>query len=1026
MKNNKRITWLAISLLMSLLAVSVSYAQNTASAIRGTVVDSEGNALAGATVVIKNTTTGATKTLTTNSEGNYQARGLRVGGPYTVSVSSDGYASGKQEDIYLTLGDVKSVDVAIAADSMDLEEVVVFGSVTQSVFSADNMGSGVSIGTETLENAPTISRDVTDFLRLDSRINLREFGGFSVSGVNNRSNNFSIDGVGANDPFGLEANGFAGLGQPFNLDTIEQLNVQLSPYDVTLSNFTGASINAVTKSGTNEFTGSLNYQYGDEGFTRSLNEFTNTQISGTLGGPIIKDKLFFFIGAEDTSRTTVANSSGVPDSVVQSVSDAARDVYGIDIGSFASVGELDQTKQNLLLKIDWLINDNHRASLKYNTNEDNSPRLNNIRSNRRSFDSNWYTNHYETETYAFNLYSDWSDNFNTELRVSTSQYDKIPQGISGGPLSTLAQVEIRNVGPDRDRVYFGRDRFRHANSLSTETNNFYLEGNYYLGDHTIKGGVDIQENNIFNTFLADALGNYSFNSLEDFINGNVRSFRYNIGNIPGQPFPTADWSWTNTGIFIQDNWLVNDKLTVQYGLRYDKPSTNDKPLLNPGFQAAFGKSNQNVVNEGVLQPRIGFNYDMSDDLNMQLRGGIGVFSGGAANVWLSNPFSNPGGNVNSYNIFGYDGAYIPEGFSQVEPGNANPPQQNVDTLAPGFTLPTVIKSNIALDAELPWYGLQASFEYEYTKQKDGIFYRNINLGAPTGTLPDGRLSYYADPLTFSGSTANSNPDYGNVIELSNSGRGDTKRATISLEKTTEHFYIKGSYTNTSTSEVSTGTSSRAISNWNNRPSFNPNAQETGISNYQIGNAFTMQASYNNNFFGDTITRVDLFWSSADGEPYSYTYSEDINGDGVDDNDLFYVPNVGEYVMADPSQAATFEAFLVESGLDQYRGQIPTRNLFKAPRINQWDIKISQELPAMGRFRAKMFLSIKNLGNLLNKDWGQVYTGRNDGINIANITSYDAQGRAVIDFTGRDTVLGNLSRRTVNSQWQGQVGIRIDF
>ena len=1053
MKNIKRINWLIISLVVGLLAASVSNAQNTSSAIRGTVADSEGNVLSGATVVIKHIPTGSTKTLTTNSSGNYQARGLRVGGPYTITISNAGYNSGLQEDVYISLGEIQDVNVAIAAESFDVEEVVVFGKVGQTIFSTDSMGSGVSISSNTIENAPTISRDVTDFIRLDSRINLRDNGGFSVSGVNNRSNNFSIDGVSANDPFGLEANGFAGLGQPFNIDTIDQLNIQLSPYDVTLSNFTGANINAVTKSGTNEFTGSINYQYGSESWSRDLDEFENTQISATLGGPIIKDKLFFFVGLEDTTRTLIAAESFVDDLVSQAVADAAQSVYGIDIGGFSAPG-IDQTKENVLMKVDWLINEDHRLSVKYNTNEDDSPRIPGTFNNGISASSHWYTNNYVSDTFAANLYSDWSDNFNTELRISTSEFDKAPLGVVG-ELSNLAFVEIRNLGLDcsgnvifdgndddscengaaNDSVFYGRERFRHANSLSTKTKNFYLEGNYFVGNHTIKAGVDIQNNDIFNVFLSDALGNYQFNSLNDFINGNVNRYRYNVGVDPNDPAPAADWSWKNTGLFIQDNWLVNDQLTIQYGLRWDKPSTSDAPLLNPGFEEAFGYSNQNVIDTGVLQPRVGFNYDMSNDLSMQLRGGFGVFSGGSPNVWLSNPFTNPGGNVNSYQIFGYD-TYIPDGLAQVDPGATSPPAQNVDVLAPGFKMPTVLKTNLAFDAELPWFGLQGTVEYEYTKQQNGIFYRNINLGAPTGTLPDGRISYYADPMgdvSSGNGPANANPDFNNVMELSNSGKGDTARATISLEKNTEHWFVKGSYTYTSSSEVSPGTSSRAISNWTNTPIYNVNSQELGISNYQIGNAFTMQASYKNNFFGDTLTNISMFWNSVDGEAYSYTYDRDVNGDGVWDNDLFYVPNADEYVMANPDERAAFEAYLVASGLDKYRGEIPSRNLFTAPRVNQFDIKIKQELPAWGMFRASLFVSIKNVGNLLNKDWGHVYTGSFDGIDIAEIDGYNDQGQAILDFEGRDgnedgiyTVEEQLSKRTVNSQWQGQVGIRIDF
>ncbi len=1027
MKNNKRFTWLAISLLMSLLAVSVSYAQNTASALRGTVTDSDGNVLVGATVVVKHIPTGATKTLTTNSEGNYQARGLRVGGPYVVSVSSDGYASGKQEDVYLTLGETKSVNVSIAAESTDIEEVVVFGSVTQSVFSADNMGSGVSIGAETLENMPTISRNVQDFLKIDSRINIRDFGeGISVSGVNSKANSFTIDGVNAGDPFGLEAAGFAGIGQPFNIDTLEELNVQLSPYDVTLSNFTGASINAVTKSGTNEFTGSLNVQYGNESYTRDLNEFTNEQYSMTLGGPIIKDKLFFFLGYENTSRTRVANQTFVSDANLQEIASIARDVYGIDIGNSTAPGELDLTKENLLVKLDWLINDNHRLAFTYNTNEDNDPRLPNYGGGDASFSSHWYVNNFQKDSYAFNFYSDWSDNFSTEIRVSRTEFDKAPLGV-GGPLSNLPQVEIRGIdGNSRDSVFFGRERFRHANSLSQTDDVFYFEGNYYVGNHTIKAGIDIQKHDIFNTFVFDSYGNYRYDSIDDFRNGNVGRYRFRIGSDPANRYPSADWAWTGNGIFLQDNWTVNDDLTIQYGLRFDKPTTDDSPLFNQDFTDTYGFRNDGVIDNGVIQPRVGFNYDMSDDLMMQIRGGIGVFSGGSPNVWLSNPFTNPGGNVATYQFFDGSVPFNPDGANQpIPPGGR--PVQDVDVLDPDFTLPTVVKSNIALDMELPWYGLIAGFEYEYTKQQDAIFYQHLNLGAPTGTLPDGRLSYYEDPLNDIGNRSaqrfNSNPDFNDVLLATNSGRGDIKRATITLEKKTEHLFVKGSYTHTSTSELSTLTSSRAISNWNNRPSFNPNDQELGRSSFEIENAFTFIVNYNNNFFGDTYTNIGLIWTSSDGEPYSYTFGNDINGDGVRDNDLFYVPAPGEYVLTDPSQTAAFEAFIAEAGLT--RGQAATRNSQKAPRINLWDLKVKQELPEFGFARASLFFSIKNLGNLLNKNWGQIKTGRFDGINIADLEGFDSEGRWILDWNGR-SVDENLFTSTVNSQWQAQIGFRLDW
>ncbi len=1027
MKNNKRVTWLAISLLMSLLAVSVSYAQQTASAIAGTVVDTDGNAVSGATVVIKHIPTGATKTLSTNDNGNYQARGLRVGGPYTVSISKEGFGSKHAEDIYIKLGETRDLDVSIKSDAVSLDSQVVYGVAQSAVFNADSMGSGVEIDRETLENMPTISRSVTDFVRIDSRINIRDFGdGIAVSGVNNRFNNFSIDGVATNDPFGLEAGGFPGLSQPFNIDTIEQLNVQLSPYDVTLSNFTGANINAVTKSGTNEFSGALNIQYGNESLTRNLSEFTNEIYSLTFGGPIIKDKLFFFVGYENSKRSQLVNQSGLAPSALQEIVDVARNVWGFDAGAITPPSDSDISKENLLVKLDWNINDNHRASLRYTTNEDNSPQFRNFSDDRASLGSHWYVNNFQNDSYALNFYSDWSPNFTTELRLSHSSFNKRPINNA-----RLPQIEIRNIDGG-GQVRLGTETNRHANDLSTTDNIFYFEGNYFVGNHTIKAGIDIQQHNLNNVFRRNSLGSYRFDSLEDFANGTPSRYSYQIGTDPNNPYPAANWDWTGNGIFIQDNWMVNDRLTIQYGLRWDKPTVGNDPEFNQSFFDAFGIRNDNTVNEGILQPRIGFNFDMSDELSMQLRGGIGIFSGGTPNVWLSNPYTNTG--LGTFNVDNRDFdfgtlVFSPDPDNQPFPSDPGFQAQNVDLLDDGFKLPTVIKTNIALDAELPWYGLVTSFEYEYTKQQNAVFFEHLNLGEPTGTLPDGRLSYRENPLDMNdrNTRAFRNNDFRDVYLLKNTGAGDLRRATISLSKTTEHFFTKASYTHTSTSEVHGGTSSIAASNWENRPAINPNDDsETSISSYQIENAFTFMVNYNNNFFGDTLTNIGLFWTSTDGEPFSYVYGNDVNGDdNRRDVDLFYVPNVGEYVLTDPSQSDAFETFLRTSGLDKYRGQIAPRNAFKAPRINLWDLKVRQELPEFGFGRASLFFTIQNLGNLLNKDWGQVRTAFFRGERVANLEEFDDQGRYVLDWNTRSANGINFVNRN-RSQWQAQLGFRFEW
>lgn len=1024
MKNIKQFNCVLIALLIAITPISLM-AQETASAIAGTVVDSDGSPVTDATVVIKHIPTGATKNLTTNEQGHYQARGLRVGGPYTVSISKDGFGEVNESDLYIKLGELRDIDATIVSDSISLDSIQVIGVAQSDVFNADSMGTAISIDRDTLENMPTISRNIQDFLKLDSRINIRDHReGIAVSGVNNRFNNFSIDGVGANDPFGLEDNGFAGLGQPFNIDTLEQLNIQLSPYNVTLSNFTGANINAVTKSGTNDFTGSVNLQYGNEDLTRGIEvirdgetfiqEFTNEIVSVTLGGPVIKDKLFFFLGFEDTTRSEVPNESNISLADLQEVIDIASSVYGFDAGSTTPTG-FEDTKENLLVKLDWIINDNHRVAFTYNTNEDNEAIIPNLGGNRASLSSRWYKNNFQKDAYALNLYSDWSPNFTTELRLSRSDFEKNPDFSS-----TLPNIQI---GTEDGDIFLGRDIFRHANSLAVTDETLYLEGNYFAGNHTIKAGVDIQKHDIFNVFVFQSYGDYRFDSIDDFRNGIVDAYFLRIGTDPNNRFPAADWAWTGTGLFLQDNWMVNQDLTVQYGFRYDRPSTNDSPLYNQDFEDAYGYRNDSVIDSGVLQPRLGFNLDLSGERMMQLRGGIGLFSGGSPNVWLSNPFTNPGVGLASFRVFDGSVPLNPDGLNQQIPLNGTP-LQDVDVLAPGFELPTVLKSNLALDMELPWYGLVARMEYEYTQQRKSVFYQHLNLGTPTGTLPDGRNSYYSDPLDpNSDDTANANPDFGDVLLLKNTGAGDIKRSTISLEKRTEHFFTKASYTHTSSSEVSSGTSSRAISSWNNRPSFNPNDPETGVSAYQIENAFTMMMNYSNNFFGDTLTNIGLFWTSSDGEPYSYNFSNDVNGDGVRDNDLFYVPLEGEYVLTNPADTEAFEAFIAATGLE--RGAAATRYSHKAPRINLWDLKIKQELPSFGFGRAALFFSIKNLGNLINEDWGRVRLGSFDGVNIANYNGFDEEGRWVISWNGRD-YRENLFTSSISSQWQAQVGFRFDW
>ncbi|MCX7552844.1 TonB-dependent receptor [Marinicella sp. S1101] len=1012
----KQVKWVIAILMIAVLPLGVALAQETSSSINGTIVDSDGNAISGATVIVTHEPTGQVKTLTTNDEGRYSARGLRTGGPYNIEVRNSGYSDAEEGNIFIKLGEDRAIDAVLVADAISLDTVTAVGVAAQSLtFNPDNMGAGTSVSQEQITNLPTVDRDIQDFVRLDSRVNLRSFGnGISVSGVNNRFNNISIDGVGIGDPFGLEAGGSPGLSQPFSLDTIEELNVQLSPYDVTLSNFTGANINAITKSGTNEFSGRAAMYYSSEDLQRDDSDFTREVYSISAGGPIIKDKLFFFLAYENEEQTRLANTSSVDVALAQQVAAIAANTYGVDVGNLNAPTDLVTEEESIVVKLDWNINEFHRASFKYQNNEDAQPTFANNGGGEISLSSHWYTNSFENKSYNLNLYSDWTANFSTELRVSNSEFDKVPQ-----LNSILPHVEVE-VG-DGDSVFFGTEEFRHANELNVVTDNIYLEGNYFMGDHNLTFGVDWREQDIRNLFISQALGYYEFASIDDFANGIHSRYEYNRGT--NEPRPEANWSWENLGLFIQDNWAVNDRLTVQYGLRWDKPNAGDKPRFNQDFFDFYGFANNNVVDEGTFQPRIGFNYDMSDERYMQLRGGVGVFTGGTPNVWLSNSFTNTGGDLTFYSSNGVDQDGV---IFTLDPNNQpildGSSRQNVDVLDPDFKIPTVLKSNLAVDAELPWFGLVGSVELEYIKAQDAIDYQHLNLGDPTGTLPDGRLAYWSDIENLSGRRGNANPDFNDVIYLTNTSKGETKRATVSLElPQTEHWYAKASYTFTDATETSAGTSSRAISNWNNTPAFNPNQALAATSAYEVENAFVFTTTYQNMFFGDNYTNIGLVWISQDGEPFSHTYSNDVNGDGIRDNDLVYVPLPGEYVLSDPSEAAEFETFLRTSGLAQYRGRVAPRNAFKAPRINTVDLNVSQELPAWGPVRATLFFNIKNLGNMIDSDWGQIITAGFDGNDVYRLNSIE-DGIYELDWNGPT----RFSTNRTASQWRAQVGFRLDW
>lgn len=1096
-RNRVRLSQLSLGLALA-LAAAPAFAQNTTSGIGGRVTSGDGAPLAGTQVTITHVASGSTSTATTDSEGRYAARGLRVGGPYTVTFTKDGKTE-TREGVYLPLATVATVDVRIGEPTATtLATVEVTGVLTTSeVFSTTNMGAGTAIARDQLEGFASIQRNLQDYARLDPRLAQtdKERGEISAGGQNTRFNSITIDGVTTNDTFGLESNNLPTAKQPISIDTIESVQVNISNYGVTQRGYTGANINAVTKSGTNEFKGRASYVYRENGWVRKNENgarfpgFEDEETKGlTLGGPLVKDKLFFFLAYEEFKVSSAAPDFGplgsgasnivgiAPADIATAIGYAARNCgtvlpgqpCGFDLGSTGATG-FGTSVEDLLFKLDWNINDQHRASLRYNKTDQSQLVLPNFNSSTLSLSSHWYTQDKVFESYVGQLFSDWTDTFSTEFKLSYRDYFSVPK-----PTAQLPQIRIDFGG---NSLRAGTEQFRHANELATETVNAYLAGNWFRGDHEFKFGVDFESNNVYNYFLESNFGDYRFTSLNNFRDGiyNTYVFRTCVGGPTCNPRDAAvDWTLKNTGYLFQDTWAVNYNLTLQYGFRYDVAGLDDEPIYNAQAHAAFGYDNRQTIDgKSLFQPRVGFNYTFDAERPTQLRGGFGLFEGAAANVWLSNPFTNSGKTIQ---IFGCGTAIGftancavpgPGTFFSSDPNNQprfGTPRADVDLIDPGLRQPSVWKANLAFEHELPWWGMVASAEYIHTDVKAGIFYEHLNLGNPTmsGAL-DGRQLFWrtSAPNTLTGAYNQGNGSFGGtarwlsnqafreVLLAKSTGKGGGESLTLGLHRPLQNNWAWSlAYTYTDATEVSPLTSSRAISNWNSRMIFNPNEEVASPSNYLVRDRVVGTFDYRHHFFEGYKTQFTVFYEGRAGKPYSWTFANDMNGDGISGNDLLYVPagpgdvlfrggTFGTTVITPAQEEAEFWAYVnANPYLAGLMGQVAGRNAVRSGWVNTFDVRVSQELPGFAEgHKSTLTFDILNFGNLLNKDWGRIeeygFPLRAQFVNFAGIDP--ATGKYIYALrrnsaTGAFTPLDQASLRDARgeSRWAVQVTLRYDF
>jgi hypothetical protein len=1050
----------------------VAFAQVTTSGVQGTVSRADGSPAADATVVVEDTRTGLTRTVVATPTGAFDIRGLNVGGPYTISVSAPGEQPAQVTDVFLNLGAPTAVNLAFSGATAG-DVVVVTASQAGTVQTA--IGPTATFTLEDLQTAPAPNRDLKDIVRLDPRIQLDE--GFvdavQCAGAHPRFNSLTVDGIGLNDGFGLNSNGYPTERMPFPYDAVQNVSVELAPFDVQYGFFTGCNINAVTQSGTNEFHGSLFFDYTDdsltgdkvEGSTISVPAFEEKRYGATIGGPIIKDRLFFFAAYEKFEGVNVFGAGpegsgaaleivGLTQAEVDRIRQAAIDVYGYDPGDIPQSSPTVDEKY--LLRLDWNISDRHRASLTYNYNEGSNLTRSDDDPNELEFAGHFYQRGAELKAYSGQLFSDWTDNFSTEVRVAYNEVDATVRSQFG---TDFGEVQIRDSG---NIVYLGADDSRHANDLDYSTLAIKAAGNYRIGDHVLTFGAERTSFDIFNLFVQETEGEWRFNSISDFENGLVERVIYENAAPSNDPNDAAaTFKYDVNTIYLQDEWSF-DEVTLSAGLRYDWYTSDDRPVFNPNFLARNGFRNDETMDgKSLLQPRIAFTLDVSDALTV--RGGFGLFSGGNPNVWISNNYSNngvtqveqvlrvSGSTVDLFDTNAVASYVEDEGglgrpiwgipvqlYNGVATGSAN---SAVNALDPDFEIPATWKTALGftLDFDLPGFwgdGYRVNGDLLYAKDENSAIVRDLSL-QQIGVLPDGRPRYRridrSDPdcAAAPAAAACTSRGFNNDFVLTNSTGGEALTLAASLDKSYD-FGLDWSlgYAFIDAKDVNPMTSSVAFSNWSNIGVSDPERLSAAPSNYETPHNITLRVSYENEFFGDFVTRFTLFGRAYQARPYAFTFTTDdgdIVGDNANDRHLLYVPTVGDpRVVYGPNfDQAAFNSYIERYGLA--RGRIDARNSHEGTWQNKFDLRVEQELPGiLADHRTSAFLVIENIGNLLNDDWGTI---RQAGF-PQNVPVVDASYSTVTnqytyqEFFPRDAE--TLVNNQFQSVWSVRVGVKYDF
>ena len=1030
--------------LIALVAATVTTAQSTTASLSGFVTDNNGKPIAGAVVVATHTPTETVYGTVTDSKGTYHLQGLRVGSPYTVEFSFVGYNAKKYDNIALSLGENQQVNTSLS-DTLGIDAIV----VSADSFADNRMGSGEVFHRDLIERTPTVSRSIDDITRLAPQAMVSKDGGISIAGTNSRYNSFQIDGTASNDMYGLTSTGTNGGlagANPIPLDAISDIQVVTAPFDVRQGGFSGGGINAITKSGTNTFTGTAYSYYNDQNFYgRNANGAKlaeqSTQIYGvSLGGAIVKNRLFFFLNGEfdlDSSPSSYyVGDSGckISEADAKAISERFDALTGYNGGGYGQQLLKKQTA-SLIARLDWNISSRHNLTLRYNFLDAKKDEFVSSATELR-FNGEGYTSIADTHSLVAELNSRLSERLFNEVRVG---YTRVHDGRDAMSGAHLPYVEIQKMRDgENTKVYIGTDPFASKNDLVQNTITITDNFSYYTDAHTITIGT---HNEIFNSsclYMSHAIGSYTYATLDDFLADRALQYMRNYSDNPLVEMTTAQF-----GLYVQDEWNASPKFSMTYGLRADIPVIFGNPPTNGAFNSSdiaqkYGiKTNQVPSPTMLFSPRVGFRWRIAESATAStlLRGGAGIFSGRIPFVWISNCFSNSGVTQYGYTLKSGTGQTVPK-FNE-EPSSSEGISSNpmINVVAKDFRYPQVARATLAL--EQSYKGWHFTLEALFTKSINDLLITNLTAQEKGGKLyaVNSALANAENTTTLYDSS--SSTQYSSIYLLSNTSKGYGYSVCASVAKSFRFgLDLYAAYTFAHSYSVMDGVSAQALNTWGRNYSAASNAPELSYSLFDVPHKVTASLSYSKRYGKRRGTTISLLYQGYSGMRYSLTYADasnkiDINNDTRNNNTTIYIPTENELSAMEFTSEADRKAFgdYIASNptLRRSRGKFLARNAMQTPFEHHLDLHIAQDIyfsPTSTR-KVQISLDVINLGSLLSKDWGASYFTSNYCISPVEIESFttDAEGNRTPKYR---FVGGMVSKNDLLSRWRMQVGVRVVF